>query len=658
MRTHRVFPALQPWIWRGELLRELVSARHLAVARIEPVTRGREPSAFVDLHFSDGARNVTVPLVFLDLAQLDVRESDPLVFPHALLGIVSDAAAREVVELLYPDLERQAMLGGFWSEQTLRYGDGARFDAARARGFFGAAPLAQTLPRIAPAVYARRFAAAKHVMTYGAGAREFAAFLGAAATQCSIAEDGDDDVATAWYGAFEAAALDVTYDLALGSGPVPVSATANVRVDAGAPGERVGVAPPLPADVLLSFDPDDGEPVATFAVATAREPYVRPAPAIPVPPALGGSSGRIAIAIRPDARQVPDTDVDEADALAQALRAEGFTVAVVTGEDALAAFAPDLVHLYGVRPGGYARRIAEWAAGERKPLAVQALHEAPAAGGYWGATVAPYCFGYSGDDRSVAAYVEMLARRAVEVDGISAGTPFAPAIAGLADSERVLALADVVLVNSERERAVVDALRPRRPTFVVPPLPIAAAGAVCAPIGPLAGTDPFVLVHAPIRPESNQLVLARAVAEAGFPLVFAGRVADPIYGERLREIAGELVSIIGDPEPGATASLYRSAAVVADAAWVTAGHGRLMAAAASGAAVVCSANRWIDLPDEGCWRVDPADVLSVARGVGEAWDAAVRSDARIRTAASFARERLATAAAAIVATYAKIVQAI
>lgn len=657
MRTHRVFPALQPWVWRGALLRDLVSAEHLAVARIEPVTRGREPSAFVDLHFSDGKRCVTVPLVYLDLAQLDLRESDPLVFPHALLGIVSEARAREVVEALYPDLERQAMLGGFWGELLLRYGDTARFDAARTRGFFGAAPLSQTLPRIAPAAYARRFANGKHVLAYGPAARELGAFLGSAATLCALAGD-DDAEAEAWYGGFDAGPLDATYDLAIGAGPAPANAGVVVRTDPGAPGRLVGVAPPLPADVMLSFDPDDGVPVATFAIAQAHEPFVRPAPPSVLGASASGSSGRIAIAIRPDAARSRDSDIDEADALAAALRADGFIVEVVTGEDALAVFAPDLVHLYGVLPGGYARRISEWAAQERRPLAVQALYEAPAAGGYWGTTVAPYCFSYSGDDRSVATYVEMLARRAVEVDGIGAGAPFAPQLAGLIEAERVLALADVVLVNSERELALLDTIRPRRPTFIVPPPALAVMTAPSAPVGALVGADPFVLVHAPVRPESNQLVLARAAQEVGVPMVFAGTVADPAYAERLREFAAERVTVIGEPEPGVAAALYRAAAVVADAAWVTAGHGRILTAAACGAAVVCSGARWVDLPEGDVWRVDPADVKSVARGIGEAWDAAVRSDPRIRSAAVFARERVATAAAAIVATYAKIVQAI
>jgi hypothetical protein len=328
---------------------------------------------------------------------------------------------------------------------------------------------------------------------------------------------------------------------------------------------------------------------------------------------------------------------------------------VLSGADALDAFGPDLVHLFGVRPGGYARAIADWANRRRKPLAVHAYHESPAAGGYWGATATPYCFGYSADDRSIGAYLDMLSRRAVEVDDISAARAYAPPITGLADGERVLALADVVLVNSERERVVVDALRPRRPTFVVSPL--AAGSAAPDSLGARVGVDPFILVHAPIWPEANQLMLARAASDVGVPLVLAGAIADPAYAERVREFASGRVIMIGEPSPGLTAALYRAASVVADAAWTTRGHARLLTAAALGAAVVTSAFRWTTLPEGGFWAVDPGDLGSIARGLGEAWDASVRSDPRIQSSGLFARGRLESAAAAVVGTYAKIVLA-
>jgi hypothetical protein len=655
MRTHRVFPALQPWIWRTDVLRELARAELLVAARIEPIMRSREPAAFVDLHFSDGERRVTLPLVYLDLAQLDVREYDPLVFPHGVLNIVSDAHANAIVERLLPDFERRALTGGFWAEEVIRLSAAPEFERARERGFFGAAPLAVSLPRIAGAVYAQRFATAKRVVAYGPGSFEAAAFLCGAAQSCAIDGPADADAA-AWYGEFEAAAPAAGYDLAVGSGASPYAATALVRLDPGDHGGTTfAVVSPLPADVMVSFDPADGAPVATFSVVAEREPFARPAAPIEVPSTAGGSAGRIAIVVRPDAAAAPDSDTDEAASLARALRAEGFVAEVLDDAAAVTAFAPDLVHIFGARPGAHARRVADWAAAARKPLVVHALHEAPASGGYWGAMVAPYCFGYSADDRSVSTYLDLLARRAVEVDGVTAGVPFAPATAGLADAERVLALADVVLVNSEREHAVVDALRPRRPTFIVPPLPttFAAPDPVAAHVGP----DPFILVHAPIGPEGNQLVLARAAGDVGVPLVFAGAVADPVYAERLREFAPAAVYLLGEPGPGLTAGLYRSAAVVASAAWTSRGHGRLLSAAALGAALVCSQNMWLGLPDDGRWVVDPADVRSVTRGLGGAWDAAARAEASIRTTADLARKHVQTAAAAIVAAYAKIVQA-
>jgi hypothetical protein len=220
MRTHRVFSALQPWSSRGDVLRELVSAEHLAVARIEPVTRGREAAAIVDLHFSDGERGVTIPLVFVDLAQFDVRELDPLVFPHELADAISDARAADVVERLFPELERRALTGGFWGEETIVFGNDAAFNAARAAGWFGAVPLAVSLPRIAPAVYARRFAVGKHVCAYGPRAFELAGFVRGVATSCTVLDANDEDAATHWYGAFGEASRAATVDVAI-RGTVP-----------------------------------------------------------------------------------------------------------------------------------------------------------------------------------------------------------------------------------------------------------------------------------------------------------------------------------------------------------------------------------------------------------------------------------------------------
>lgn len=655
MRTHRLFPSLQPWSWRSELLRDLVTADNLAAIRLEPASRQRDPIVLADLHFRSGDRAVTIPLVYVDLAQLDVREADPLIFPHALLDVVSDAQAGAVVERVFPDLERRALGGGFWSEEVVRYGDTGVFDTARERGFFGAAALEVSLPRIAPAVYARRFAARKDVVAYGSDGPAFAALLGGVAASCTVA--GGDAAAFAWYGDFSAPDGGVRFDLAIGDDTPPVPAACSVRTDPGQAADlHVTVVAPRPADVMISVDPGDGRAAGGFSVRGAPEPFARPVAAIETKQVAGGSAGRIALVVRPGADDEPDSDTAEAAALAEALRREGFTVAVVSGMDALVEFGPELVHLFGVVPGSYARRVAEWASESRRPLVVHAYYESPAAGGYWGAMATPYCFGYSGDDRSVSTYLDLLARRAVEVDGVTSTTPFSPATAGRADAERVLKLADVVLVNSAAEFAVVDALRPRRPTFVVAPLPVVTGGS--HPVGALTGSEPFVLVHAPIGPDENQLMVARVAGEMGTRIVFAGPVADPQYAERLHEFLPPRGILLAEPSPDVAATLYRTAAVIADAAWVARGHGRLLTAAALGAAVVCSQMRWLDLPDGDRWTIDPADKASVARGLGEAWEASVRGDARIDRAAVFARERLGTAATAILACYAKIARAI
>ena len=649
MRTHAAFPDLQPWSALPNAVREFADVAHLVAARIEPVTRGREPAAFLDLTFGADGRSLTIPLIYIDLAQLDVREVDPLVFPAAYAGLIDDDCARALVDRVFRDLEVRAHRDGFRWEEAIVYGDAALFARAREAGLFGAAPLSQTIPRVAPAVFARRFARNARVLAYGPVAAGSAAFVRDIAGSVVIT-GGDDPTAPAWYGVTEGSGGAAGYDLAIGEGPPPKRATTIVRSDAAAPGLHVPVVMPLPGDLLLSFDAADGPVASHFAVTTEREPFYRTPRAIEMP-VVGGSAGRIALVVRPDALAVPDSDTDEAAALSATLEREGFTPMTVASVDALAETSPDLVHLFGVAPGAFALRVGTWAAEHHVPLAVHAYREGPDRGGYWGSLVAPYCFGYSADDRSVRSYLDMLARRGVEVDGVTSAMTFAPPETGWADGDRVLRSADVVFVHSAREREAMERVRPSGVTLVVPPLP-----AVLEPheaVGALVGHEPFVLVHAPIGPAQNQLVLARACAEVGVPVVLAGNVEDTAYAERLREFAAG-ARVFSEPTRGVVNALYGTAAVVADAAWIPRGHGRLMTASAAGAAVVVSTARWLDLFLQGRWCVDPANVVSVARGIGEALDAAARNDAVVGVAASAAREQFADAAAAVLAGYAKI----
>jgi hypothetical protein len=652
MRTHRAFAELQPWR-DPELLRALVTVDALTVVRIEPVSRAREPAVILDLHFAAGERHVTVPFVLVDVAMLLVREADPLVFPHPTATAIGDDACAQLIAALRSELEPRAFRDDRWAEEVIVRRDDPLFTRARARGWYAAAPLATSLPRIAPAVYGRRLVAGHTVVAYGPDAYENAAFVRHVARRWA-AQGGDPD-ASAYFGV-SATPGEGPFEVALGSGVPPESAADASVIRTDGLGELiVPVAAPLPANVLVSFDPGDGPVVRTFGVTARREPPLRPHPPAAMAPPIGGSAGRIALVLRPDAAEIPDADVDEARALASGLAAEGFAVTLATRLVDVEAFAPDLVHLFGVRDGVHAAATARWASEAGIPLAVHAYHEAPAAGGYWGAMVTRYCFAYSADDRSVTDYLGLLAQRQVEVDGVGAAMRYAPAAVGLDEAETVLREAAIVFVQSERERAAVAAVRPTGPTIVVPAVP--AAYPEPEPVGALVGSDPYVLVHAPLESAGNQLLVARAAARLGVPIVLAGPVADPAYAELVREFAGDGVRLIAEPTLGQAATLYRSAAVVADVGWMGRGHSRILEAARSGGAPVLATSRWADLAIPDRWRVDAADVESVARGIGEAWDAVAQRDSAVAEAAGAATAEGSRAVHAIVAGYAKIATA-
>ena len=649
MRTHRAFPALQPWR-DPALLREVVSVDALTVMRIEPITRAREPAVILDLHFAAGERHATIPFVLVDVAMLLLREADPLVFPHAVANAIGDEPCARLIDALVTDLEVRAFRNERWREEVVERRADPLFARARERGWYGAAPLAVSLPRIAPAVYARRLAAGHTVLAFGADALENAAFVRDVARRWNAA--GDDSDAAAYFAVVPPAGEE-RYEFAIGAGAPPAAAAdASVVHTDGGGALIVPVADPVPANVLVSFDPGDGPAARTFGVTARREPPLRSAPPAAAAPPLGGSGGRVALVLRPDAGTIPDADLDEARALAGGLAAEGFTVTLATRLADVEAFAPDLVHLLGVRDGGHAGAVARWAAEAGVPLAVHAYHEDPAAGGYWGGMVTRYCFAYSADDRSVTDYLELLAKRLVEVDGVGARQRFAPAAAALAEAETVLRQAAVVFVQSEREREAVATVRPTGETLVVPAVP--ADFPAPEPIGALVGSDPFVLVHAPLESIGNQLLVARAATRVGVPIVLAGPIADPAYAELVREFAADGVRVLGEPTLGQAAALYRSAAIVADVGWMGRGHARILAAGRSGGAVVLAESRWSELPIPDRWRVDAADVESVARGIGEAWDAVSRRDPALAELAATATASGLRAVRSIVAGYAKI----
>ena len=574
----------------------------------------------------DGGLTV-IALVLADPLVVVERDRDPLIFPAETPG--GDAFAAALAERILPHLEQLVLGGERAGEHVVTFVDDPRFAAARAAGCFGAAPLRESLARLAPYRYARRFARGRTVRIDAPDAGGGWALMRGAGTVGVVAARRDP-AAAAWYG--EAPEPPARAEVAIVATDADAGdAACIVRLPApdaepAALGATyvVEVVDPLPLDVGIVFDPAEGPARRWFAVERAPEPALRPA--VPAHVATGGSAGRIAVILgRSDAMLRPAADSDEARALVAALAAEGFDALLAETPDQLGG--ADLVHLIGTRDGRRARAVVE--AGRRAgvPVAVHAHDDDAAAGGWWGAEVTRYCFEYGSDERDVGAFLEMLAKRAVSVGPARADAPYAPNEAGASDADAALRDAGVVFAASEAEAEGIRRRTGRRgPIVVVPPL--AAAGGAAA-VGPLVGADPFALVEAPIGPLANQLLVARCAGAAGIPLVLAGPVADASYLERVREFGGP-GTIVLDAAASARAagSLRAAAAVVVDAAWVGEGGSRLAASALAGAQLVLAAHRPFEAAGAFVRRFDPADAVALTRALGEAWDEALRSPGR------------------------------
>ncbi|HZO94445.1 MAG TPA: hypothetical protein VFB22_11860 [Candidatus Baltobacteraceae bacterium] len=635
MRTHRSHEILAPWTTGAAVL----DAERLAAVRIEPVLRRRRPALALDLYLAAERGDTVIPLAIADPAAVVERDRDPIVWPADTL--VDDAVAAALWARIAPHLERLVLSGERVREHVVRFADAPRFESARAAGCFGAAPLRDALVRLAPYRYARRFVRGRSVLIDADDAiGGWALLRGVAAT--GVAASRRDAAAIAWYG--DPAEAPRRADVAIvGADADAGEATCALRLDAEAPW-RVDVVDPLPLDVGIVFDPAEGPVRRWFAVERAPEPATRATHATRA--ATGGSAGRIAVALgRADAARLPSADTDEAAALVVALRAEGF--------DAFAASVPgelngaDLVHLIGTRHGARARAFVEAAHRAGAAVVVQPCEEAAESGGWWGATAARHCFEHASDERELESYLALLARRVVSVGAATADGSYAPALAAPDDAAAALRDADLVFAASEEEAETIRGRRGRvGPIEIAPPL--APDAVASARIGALVGSDPFALVHAPIGPLANQLLVARAARDASIPLVLAGPVADAAYLELVREFGGaSLVVLGGEPACEVASALRGAAGVVADCAWLGDGGARLAAASLAGARLVVAERR--AFAPARAQRCDPADVRSIARALGAAWDEALR----VRERAADAAPAPGTAIRAIVRGYAR-----
>ena len=609
MRTHRVFDVLAPW----NTGTPVADADRLAVVRIEPVLRQRRGALLLDFYLAGSDGDTIVPGVIVEPALIVERERDPLIFPAGFRG--GDALATALAERILPHLERLLLAGDPIHEHAVSFAPAPRFDAARAAGAFGAAPLRDALVRLAPYRWARRHVRGRTLVIDAPDAVGGWALLRDVASG-GIAPGRLDPDAAAWYGPAPLASADAEVAIVGAQSEVPASAQTVVRLDAdGAVAFEVVV--PLPLDVGFVFDRAEGAVRRSFRVERAPEPHRRPAARRFVASPWGGSAGRIVVALgRTDAWTRPSADTDEAAALVAALTAEGFDV--VAGSDPADLVGADLLHIFGTRDGRRVRALVDAARRARIPSAIHAYEEDSASGAWWGAVVTRLCFEYGADEASVESYLQMLAQRAVTLEGARADLPYAPPEAALDDAAAALRDASIVFVNADEEAATVRRRSGRRTTVaVIPPLvdlPEAAA------IGSLVGPETFALVHAPIGPIGNQLLVARSAAAAAIPLVLAGPILDASYLERVREFGGRELIVLPEPSPALAVGLRAAAAVVVDAAWLGDGAARLAAAALAGAQLALAERRPFLVPGVTPRRFDPADLSSLTRALGEAWD--------------------------------------
>jgi hypothetical protein len=552
---------------------------------------------------------------------LEARERDPLVWPQRIVEFGKEIDADSIGDRIEGWLRALLAEGAMNREQVRIFGsadDEGRFNAARAAGFLGAAPYEVVARKAAPYVFARRHARSRDVVIAARDAELGGVLLKRVVRKLEIL--GSDSVAAAWYGiTSEPGERDVAIVDALNRTREEIkSAETIVNLDAGE-GVHIEPAPIVPIDLLFDFTGVVRRGESPFSVLIRKERQL-PQPIVPDRPPTGGSSGRIVFGLRSRALQQGGADVDLANMIATALRDEGFTVDLVDDAQAATALLPDLIHAFGLADASAALAYARAARSLDVPFALHALYDAAALGGYWGAIVTPYCFRFMQDETTLASLSVLMRDRRLAVNQIVADAIFHPTQAAWKDDiAAAIGIADVVFVTGPKEE---EALRQvsADANFITLPLPVAPA---CepAPITALVGMQPYALMHAPIESTQNQLQAVRAVEMADIALVIAGPVTDADYAGMVRSFASDRVIILDEPDPMTLEGLYRGADVFLDVAWVGCGLARTARALSRGAAPVVSARmplQDLNLGEFGA-SVEPGDVQSIARGLGDTW---------------------------------------
>ncbi len=522
------------------------------------------------------------------------------------------------------------------------------FEQAREARFIGAASYDAVLADAAPYVYAARFARDKRVAIRDPHGALGAAMLARHAVSIQ-ADLGADNNAAAhrWFGKDLFRRLDGEHDVDIAAKGTPIgSAPVRLVLDAEQ-GERVvRVATPVPSEIMVSFDPDDAPPVRSFAVeCDVRRPGrgTRGGRSF----SQGGSSGRVLILVRDDARRSPDSDVEDADELARLLSGEGFAADVRAASTAVDPASYDLVHAFvGMRPGEFWPALSA-ARRDDVPIVVTACIEDVAVQGVWGSGIVPVALSMSAYEAQLAANLDMLEARRLEADGLHPQyqEPFAQFGAALRE---VYALASAVIVSGPEEEALL-----RRYAYTGPVSYVQAYANTMiepAPVEHLCGTSDYALLHGPVEGRSNQFMAVRAAVANDVPLVLAGPINDASYYHALMAWGNERVLFVPNPSQAELAGLYRGARVFLDVAWIRYGLRRIAQAALSGCALVAASRGYAPaLWRPGLMEADPGSERGITRALGDAWFHALERRADIDACA----ERVAAACdprAALVAT--------
>jgi hypothetical protein len=618
VKTHRQHPALTGWI-DPRRAADLVRREYLAAARLEPITDSMRGGAWLDLLFVRGEDVQVIPLVDIAGEMFEELESSPFMWPHEPCAAIQHEHARAVERALQPWVESSA-LGRPLTEARTRFFEVADardlFERAREYGFIGATSYDRVLRDTAPYVYAARFCADRRVAIADEQGALGAAILAkhALSVQADLGSAQRNEFARQWFGTHGYGSLEGDCDVSIGTGARQGAMC--LRLDS-ADGDRiVDVASPIPAEIPISFDLQDAPGVRSFAVSCDIKRVVRGTRG-GRSAAGGGSSGKILILVREDAMRAPDADTDDALELARRLRAEGFTVEVAPPSSSQPE-AYDLVHAFVcAQPNEFLDALSR-ARQVKVPIVATAGLADAVSGGAWGAAIVRSAWMMGPFEEQLSYNLARVAARLLETETLNPKhhEPFAGYESALRE---VYAQVNVALVTGGDEEALLRRYGYSGPTSTVPTYLNTMVEP--EPVETLAGLGDYVLVHAPIDPRCNQLVLVRAAREAGLPVVLAGPVADAPYYRSVLAFSDERVAFVAAPTPGELAALYRSARVFADASWIGYGLHRIARAAASGCALVVSsegyaARLW---GGTGLWQTYPGNEHDLSVALGDAW---------------------------------------